>query len=680
MTSVVAAHFYVQTATAGDVIWDDRPGEKWSESWYPLGNGELGCMVDGGMERFRIQFNVDSFWTGAKNLTNDVGDDHADANYATMGAYQNFGELTLVCKPASTAGYRRSLDLSRSVYEDAFGGIRRMVFVSPHDGTNAIFIRLVSDRAVAVSMTLTGAHGEVTRTMVTGSQAFDGVLPNRLGYAAVADLDRSADGRVWTIALRARTSFDRRRSDLGLNGGVPHCFKTIALSDAYDLSWEDHLRTYGAFWNRCHLDLDGDPSLDLFPTRVRLQKVRDGGHDSALVALMFNFGRYLLIAASAPGTLPANLQGIWNDSNNPSWHADFHTNINLQMNYWGADVANLSECFESLSDWMLFSLPCAIEGTRMAFPRSKGYAYRTSLNVFGGGGWRWNYAGAPWLAAQVYDHYLFTQDERYLRETAWPLMKGAAEFMLGRLKERADGTVVVRDGWSPEHGPREDGVAHDQQILRELFRDIAAAAKVLDINDDFTREVTRIERMLLKDKIGTWGQLQEWETDRDVKGDTHRHTSHLYAVYPGTTISRQMTPELAVAASIALMGRALTDDSRRSWTWPWRAALWARLGESEKSGEMVDSLLRYNTLDNLFCSHPPVQLDGNFGIVAGIAEMLVQSHEVDEDGKPLVRLLPALPKMWKSGRVKGLRIRGGKSIDLEWKDGQLVAKRVYAEN
>lgn len=627
---------------AEDKIWDDRPGNNWENSWYPLGNGRLGCMVDGGARKLRIQFNVDSLWTGDKNLTKDIGDDRADANYNTMGAYQNFGELEIELgglPEGESVGYRRELDIARAVYSDRFqigdAKISRQAFASAPSDCIVIVVRS-EDKPLDLVLRLKGAHGE--SESVAGVDAavaqFSGRLPNGLSYAACAQLCYPSKMQA-EIILRAATGTE----SLG----------KFRRSNAATML-QRHIADYGKFYDRMTLDLGkGDETI---PTRERLRRVREGAKDPALIALMFNFGRYLLISCSRPGTLPANLQGIWNNSNKPAWHCDYHTNINIQMNYWGADSANLSDCFTPLSDWMMKSLPVAEAGTRAAFPNSKGYAYRTSANAVGGGGWRWNFAGAPWLAAQCYDHWLFTRDRKYLKEVCWPLMKGAAEFMIStQLKERPDGTIVVKDGWSPEHGPREDGVAHDQQITRELFRAILAAAKELKIDDAFVKEVARIEPKLLKDKIGSWGQLQEWETDRDVKGDQHRHTSHLYAVYPGSTISPKATPELAEAAKVALAGRTLTGDSRRSWTWPWRAALWARLGEGDKAGEMLDYLLRYNTLDNMFATHPPFQIDGNLGMVAAVCEILLER---------------AIPSSWPHGSAKGLRTREGKVIDVNW--------------
>lgn len=665
LLSVLVILVAVVSRSADDLVWDDRPGEDWESSWYPLGNGELGCMVDGGVETLRIQFNIDSFWTGGKNVTGPVNDGNADANYMTMGAYQNLGVLELAMPPIERKGYARELDVSRAVYTDRFSDVTRTLFVSAVDGCLALRIR--ARHPLELSARIKGCRGENVENL-----SFAGRLPNGLAYQCRATVSSDEKKTDWIVYLRAKTSFDPRRGDLGLGREAK---ELPPLPKSFEAALRAHVSDYAALYDRCALDLG--PAASRVPTRERLRLFREGGGDPALLALMFKFGRYLLISSSRPGTLPANLQGIWNNSNTPPWHGDYHTNINLQMNYWGADTASLSDCFMPLPDWMRLVMPTAVEVTRATFPGSRGYAYQTSANAFGGGGWRWNLAGAPWLAAQCYDHYEFTCDEGYLRNVAWPLMKGAAEFLMStQLKERADGSVAVKDGWSPEHGPREDGVAHDQQIVRELFRDIAVAAKVLGIDDPFVREVARLEAALLGDRVGRWGQLQEWETDRDVRGDTHRHTSHLFAVYPGTTITRLSTPELAKAAAIALEGRATTGDSRRSWTWPWRAALWARLGNGEKAGEMAESLVRYNTMDNLFTTHEPFQIDGNLGFLGAVSEMIVQSHERNADGECQIRILPALPASWKNGCARGFRARGGKTVDVSWKDGKIVSKTV----
>lgn len=695
-------------AGAPDILWDDRPADgNWQNSWYPLGSGALGAMVSGGTDHFEVQFNADTFWTGGKNLSNAVNDRDSEKTGPAMGKFQAFGVLDIVARSIGPVdGYRRELDLSRALYSDGFtahgagwrtgdSAFSRRAFASRADNLIAVDVEAGENVANYFEVQLRGKHGERIECRMVGGDGkraalgFSGLLPNGLGYRARVDIvcDRGlwitrdgecvvVRGNAFSTYLRAVTTYDMSREDCGFSGFIPE-IGDGGLPKDFASALDRHLAEYTPYWNRVSLDLGGDQALGRLTTRERVRRCRGGDRDVGLEELMFKFGRYLLIASSRPGTCPANLQGVWNESNRPEWNGDYHTNINLQMNYWAADSVNLAECFLPLTDWMSSTRRIAEEGTRAAFPGSKGFAYRTSANVVGGQGWRWNFAGAPWLAAMAYDHYLFTQDRGYLAKTAWPLMKGAAEFMIStQLKERADGTVVVKEGWSPEHGPREDGITHDQQIVRELFRAVLSAAKALGVDDAFTKEVARLEPKLLRDRIGRWGQIQEWETDRDERGDTHRHTSHLFAVYPGTTISRAATPDLFTAARVSLEGRALADDAWRSWVWPWRAALWARLGDGTKAGEMVASLLRYNTLDGLFATHPPIQLDGNFGITAAMAEMLLQSHERTSDGKTLLRLLPAPAPVWPTGSVRGLRARGGHMVDFDWRDGKVTWRRI----
>ena len=441
------------------------------------------------------------------------------------------------------------------------------------------------------------------------------------------------------------------------------------------------------------LDLGGDPDLERLTLAERVKRCREGKSDPGLVALLFQYGRYLLLSSSAPGTLPANLQGIWNNSNTPAWHSDYHTNINIQMNYWGAEPAGLGEChlallrFFSVHSRVVLGAKAdtarelgdenATVTSLLMLPSARlldtGFTFRTSLNIFGAGGWRWNWPSSAWIAQHFYRHWQYSRDRNFLKSDAWSYYQGVAKFWFDRLKKCADGTYVVPQGWSPEHGPTEDGVTHDQQIVAEFFDQYLDIARELKIDNDDTKKAAEIRAHLLGNRIGSWGQLQEWETDRDRKGDDHRHTSHLFAVYPGSSIDAVKTPELFKAARVSLEGRALTGDARRSWTWPWRAALWARLGDGKQATDMVNSLLRYNTLENLFTTHPPFQIDGNLGIVGAICEMLLQN---DSGG---IFLLPVDLPEWPDGSFKGLRAYGGFVVSADWKQGKLTRAEFYVE-
>jgi alpha-L-fucosidase 2 len=707
-------------------LWYRKPANLWVEA-LPVGNGHLGAMVFGGIAQERIQFNEQTVWTGEPHDYSHQGasqslgkirellwagkqkeaEDLAMKEFMSVPigqrAYQALGDLLIETAGADNpANYKRWLDLDTGIATTEFtaGGVqyRREVFAS--FPANAILVHLTASKPATFTLSLKCAHSECKdRPSMTGKVAgsairFEGRLETLGG--AHSEAVTSA-----TFILVAATNF-KSYKDVSADPAERNTATLAAIGKkTYETLRAEHIKDHQALFRRVSLDLGTTTAAGL-PTDERIAAFSKG-NDPALVALLFQYGRYLMIASSRPGGQPANLQGLWNDSNTPAWDSKYTDNINTEMNYWPAEETNLSECqlplFDALQD---LSQSGAI--TAREHYHARGWVLHHNFDLWRGtapinasnhGIWQ---TGGAWLSTHLWEHYLFTGDREFLRLKAYPLMKGAALFFVDTLvKDPKTGFLITGPSNSPEQGGLVMGPTMDRQIVRSLFGEVIAAAQTLNVDSDLRKQLTDMRKKIAPNQIGKYGQLQEWMEDKDDPKNDHRHVSHLWGVYPGSEITPYGTPDLFQAARRSLIFRG---DAATGWSMGWKINLWARFLEGDHAYKILQNLIapasdktdttpaRAGVFPNLFDAHPPFQIDGNFGATAGITEMLLQSDDpygapasltpVQSGEAAFVNLLPALPSAFPAGKATGLRARGGLDVALSWKDGKLVKATLAA--
>lgn len=709
-------------------LWYSKPAQKWTEA-LPIGNGRLGAMIFGGIENDRIQFNEETLWNGAPNdyahkgavkflepirqLLFDGKQKEAEALAMkefmsvplNQKTYQAFGDLNLhFLNQTSVTNYHRELNLKNAIHKVSYnsGGINYTREYLASNPDQVIAIRLTADQKKALNFSLGfDALHEAKTVEVNGNslslkvQVKNGVLRGVAsikvisdGLISVKENQLSVTGaKTAVIYLAAATNYINYKDVSG--NPEQKVQQTLVRLDnkKYEQIRDLHIADYQKLFNRFDVRFPENEQSKL-PTNERIVAFSKNANDPQFLALYIQYGRYLLISSSRPGTQPANLQGIWNDQLAPAWDSKWTVNINTEMNYWPVEVANLAECQEPLYAMIA---DCAETGKIVAREHydAPGWVLHHNTDIWRGtapinhsnhGIW---VTGGAWLSLHFWDHYRFSLDKQFLAEKAYPLMKGAAEFFTQFLiKDQKTGYLISTPSNSPENGGLVAGPTMDHQIIRALFRSCIEASDILGTDQEFAGKLKEMLPRIAPNKIGKHGQLQEWMEDKDSPTDKHRHVSHLWGVHPGSEINWKETPDLMKAARQSLLYRG---DEGTGWSLAWKINFWARFLDGNHAYEMVKLLFRpvqiENTVytggggsyTNLFDAHPPFQIDGNFGAPAGMIEMLVQS-QLNE-----ISILPALPDALPSGKIAGVCARGGFELSFNWSEGKLKKIEVLSK-